>query len=810
MTEPIAKLHPALAYAARGWHVFPVAPHAKTPLTAHGFKDATTDAGKIGAWLAQWPNCNWGIATGPSGLLVVDVDPKSGGDQAWAKLVEKHGEQLVDSVRARTQGDGLHVYFKRPPANGHGDLGITAGHIAAGIDTRGDGGYVVAPPSIGPTGKAYAWATGHGPDDVDVKPLPQVLFDLLKKPKTALAIAPAVQESIVAGGRNAALASLAGSMQRRGMAPEAILAALQQQNLVACKPPLPLREVETIVRSIARYEKGPLPNVLLDEGEHDVGNGKRLAALYSHMFRFVHEWGWMVWDGRVWARDTRGRMEAWAKKTVDALEAAIPNVDNEEKAKALRKWARTSRNKGRIEAMIAMARSEPSVDQFREQFDMHDHLLNVRNGVIDLRTGELLPHDPELYMTGFVDIEYDAAALAPRWQQFLKETCLSNEDLMGYLQRAAGYTLTGFTSEHVLFFLFGDGRNGKSTFITVLGWLLGDMAEPLSFDSLLQSRESRAENTLASLVGKRLASATEPPEGRAFNEEMIKSMTGSDMLRARHMYMDGFGFLPKFKLWLGGNDKPLIRGVNEGIWERFHLVPFQNHVERHKRNKQLDRQLREELPGILAWAVRGAVEWSSKGLQPPAIVSQAVDEYRGENDVIGRFIEECCTVRPDLSTPAGELHKAINAWAEEHKERSLSANMLGRRLAKYRAGLLQREKGEKEHSGLVIWKGIGLGRNAPLAGNQARIDAAPIPRTDMVQGDRLDGLLEVVKRLWFANTEDRVRRVVRMPELVAELGPHGWREDDLQRDLKQLAHDGRLICRLGAGTWAPFFGGQHG
>lgn len=799
----IANLHPALAYAAKGWHVFPVKPHAKEPLTTNGFKDATTDPAKINAWLSQWPNANWAIATGPSGLLVIDVDPKNGGDVSWNELVDVHGPSLVDSVRVRTGGDGLHVYFQRPPANGHGDLGNTVSHIAPGIDTRGAGGYVVAPPSIHPNGKPYTWATDHAFNDVDVKPLPKPLLELLQKPKTTQGTV-LVPEVIADGKRNDTIFRMAAGLQRKGYTPGGMLALLREENRVRCKPPLSESELQAIVRQATKYEGGPIPDVLVDAELTDVGNGERLCALYGHKFRHVEEWGWLVWDGRCWARDSRGYMEALAKRTVDATRQAAERLkgeENDDRRKALRSWVKKSQSISKLRDMIAAARSEDGVDRTMDEFDTKDGLLNVRNGVVDLATGEVMPHDPELGFTAFTNIDYDPKASCRRWDDLVLNMAADNLELVGYLQRAAGYTLTGYTNEQKLFFLYGAGANGKTTFVEVLGKLLGRLATPVGFDALLNSRDSKPGHTMAALVGRRMAMATEAPEGRSFNEEMLKAGTGGDTVVAKLLYKDEFAMTPRFKLWLTGNNRPTIRGITPGTWRRFELVPCLRSVPEHKRVKNLKELLLQELAGILAWAVRGAVEWHKLGLQTPKSIRDAVEEYRLENDIVGRWLDECCTIREDLKMPAGEGLRAINEWLRTGHEPEMTAAMFGRRMAAWNNEVLKRHKGG---DGLVVWLGVGLGRNVPPPGKQGTLEATSTPKAGGVpptaaQHDRMTFLLELVRRIAKASE----RQLARLQDLMAEVYAYGWTEELLERDLRVLVQNSALYSKGGAGTWAP-------
>ena len=538
----------------------------------------------------------------------------------------------------------------------------------------------------------------------------------------------------------------------------------------------------------------------------EVGNGERFCAMFGHRVRHVHEWGWLVWDGRCWTRDTRGFMESFAKKVVAALQIAADGHPDEERRKELRKWAKSSATMKKLREMVAAARSEPSIDRHRDEFDTHDGLLNVRNGVVNLATGELLPHNPDLLFTNFADVDYKPDAVSPHWDLLVRGLAGDDVEVLGYLQRAAGYTITGSTAEQKLFFLHGAGANGKTTYVEVLAKLLGDLANPVGFDSLLNSRDGKMENTLAGLVGCRMAMATEAPEGRSFNEEALKGATGGDTLRARFMYKDGFKFAPKFKLWITGNNKPTVRGITQGTWRRFELVDAGPGVPEAKRIKDLKQKILRELPGVLAWCVRGSVEWHKQGLATPKKIRDAVETYRLENDVVGRWIEECCTVRPDLSMKAGEGLRAINEWLRAGHEPELTASMFGRRIGAWNSEQLKKHK---NGDGYVVWLGIGLGRDLPPPGKQGTLDGAPTSPSSAkapagvaptaAPHDRMTFLVDLVRRL----TKASERGWARLQDLVAETYAYGWTEQDLEHDLRTLVQNNVLFTRGGAGTWAP-------
>lgn len=786
----------ALHYIRLGWHVLPVhgikdgrctcgnagcSSPGKHPMTASGVKDASADEKQILEWWTRWPNANVAIATGPSGLLVLDVDPKNGGEDGLKQLLRKEGEGILATLRVKTGSGGLHAYYKRSLP-----LRNSAGTLGPGLDTRGEGGFVVAPPSQHYSGNEYTWAQGQFPGETPLIEVPAGLADKLLAPHVGPT--PAVGGLIIEGGRNQALTRMAGAQQRQGMPREAILKALLETNRISCRPPLPEREVYNIVDSITRYKPTRTAgDALIQAGRHDVGNGQRLVGLYGSYFRHVHEWGYVVWDGKRWSQDKSGAMDRFAKQTAQQLLQAAATLQDEKAQAALTKHALDSQSAGKIKASIEMARSEPGVNLFVEDFDTNPDLLNVANGILNLKTGDLAPHDPDAYMTRLADVEYDGNAVCPRFLQFIQEITLNDPALAEYLQRAIGYSLTGHTTEQCLFFCFGDGANGKSTLLEVVRSILGDYAMSLGFEAFLASKNNNPEQHLARLPGRRFVTAIEAGEGRSFNEEMVKMATGEDAITARELYKSPFDFTMRAKIWLGANDKPTIKGANNGIWRRFHVIPFQAHYPpgHPSRDPDLKEKLDSELPGIVAWAVRGAIKWYTDGLQPPAAVASALEEYKAENDLVGRFIEECCTVGAGLTEKAGGLLEAYNDWAKRTNERELNANLLGRRLGKYRAGLLKREKDPQGH---VIWRGVCIG--------------AGIPTGALYQGDRIQVIYRIVKDL-AAKPEASSYRYAMEDDVLKEAGVNGINPEDALRALKQLQRDNTIYCRGGSGTYAP-------
>jgi putative DNA primase/helicase len=452
----------------------------------------------------------------------------------------------------------------------------------------------------------------------------------------------------------------------------------------------------------------PKANKKTDEqpsGEHltDLGNARRLVARYGQDMRYCHPWGrWLVWDGTRWAKDETGAVLRMAKDAVRNIYAEAAAAPDESTRKAIADHAKRSESALRIRAMVSLAESEPGIPVLPGELDRDPWLLNVKNGTIDLRTGELRPHRREDMLTKIVPVEYDPAAECPTWMAFLDRIMAGNRNLIGFLQRAAGYSLTASTQEQCFFLLHGTGANGKSVFLTTLLAATGDYGIQAAPDLLLKKSGESHPTEVADLFGARLVVATETEAGRRLAENLVKQLTGGDRLKARFMRQDFFEFGATHKIWLATNNKPVVKGTDYAIWRRIKLVPFTVTIPPEERDKSLPDKLLQELPGILAWAVKGCLEWQARGLDEPAEVTAATNAYRDEQDVLGSFISDCCVVQPWAKVSARDLYRAYMKWCEENGEHPLAQRNFGMRLAE--RGFLSK----KGTAGRYFWESIGL------------------------------------------------------------------------------------------------------
>jgi putative DNA primase/helicase len=351
--------------------------------------------------------------------------------------------------------------------------------------------------------------------------------------------------------------------------------------------------------------------------------------------------------------------------------------------------------------MIKLAKTEPGIPVMADELDTAPYILTVLNGTLDLRSGELRPHRREDFITKLAPVDYDSEAECPKFMRFLAQITDGDEELQGFIQRAIGYGLTGDTSEQVLFIPYGTGANGKTTLLNLVQDMLGDSSLQTPTDTFVRKRERMATNDLARLRGARFVVATEVAEDGRLDEVMVKQITGGDMISARMLYREFFDFRPQCKVFLVTNYKPEIRGSDEGIWRRIMLIPFEVRIREEDRDKHLPEKLREELPGILAWAVRGCLAWQKVGLAPPENVKAATAEYREEMDWMSAFLKERCVLKEGAKAKAGDLFGAIVTWWPCDEDGPPSQKVFGGRL---RAAGLRREK----KSGINWWFGVTL------------------------------------------------------------------------------------------------------
>lgn len=419
----------------------------------------------------------------------------------------------------------------------------------------------------------------------------------------------------------------------------------------------------------------------------DMGNAERFVDLFGENVRYCYtEKKWYFYNSMKWSVDNLGVILRMADKCVEAMKAEAKlylQADEEsggDMAKAFEKHMKSSRSNKSKKAMLNEI--EHHLPILPIQMDRYKMALNTPSGIINLKNGDVKAHNPEYYFTKITSVDCAEAADCHRWLAFLDDIFAGDKDLIRYIQKAVGYSLTGSTAEQCAFFLYGTGRNGKSTFIDVIRDVFGDYAANIQPETIMvKSSQSNAINSdIARLKGARLVTSVEPNEGVRLNEGLLKQLTGDDTVTARKLYSEEFEFKPEFKLWMATNHKPIIRGTDTGIWRRIHMIPFNVQIPEDKVDKNLTHKLKAEMTGIFKWCIDGCLMWQREGLQMPAAVLKSVREYRREMDVISAFIEDKCTLEGTVQ--ASMLYAAYASWADSNNEYCMSNTKFSTELAK--------------------------------------------------------------------------------------------------------------------------------
>ena len=414
----------------------------------------------------------------------------------------------------------------------------------------------------------------------------------------------------------------------------------------------------------------------------DIGNAKMFSDQYAELLRYDHRrHAWFAWVGHFWSEDKIGEAierakEAVRKRAADAL--AAPSKQERE-AELL--WCKASESRGRVEAMLALAKSDPRIATSGEDWDPHPFLLAVENGVLDLQTGTLRSGKPEDMITLHTLVGYDQTADAPRWRQFIGEIFCGDKELVEFIQKSLGWSLTGSVREQFWFLCWGSGANGKSTLFKAVRYVIGNYAFNVPFQTFEQEARNNIPSDVAALVGRRFITALESSESARLNEARIKLLTGADPVTARHLYGKWFEFVPVGKLWLATNHRPRVFDDSFAFWRRVCLIPFNARFEGDKADKDIEVKLNAEAPGILRWLVEGCLRWQKEGLNPPPIVLAATDEYRQESDVLAEFLDDKFSFEDGAEVGGADAVLAYGAWCDARRmdkdERLGSRTLLG-------------------------------------------------------------------------------------------------------------------------------------
>lgn len=420
----------------------------------------------------------------------------------------------------------------------------------------------------------------------------------------------------------------------------------------------------------------------------DTGNAHRLVDKFGKIIRYSYNRKkWYVWsDNKVWRVDESGEVKKLADIICDDIKKEAFLEQDEDAQLSLLKWAnKTASSKGK-EAMIKEAQHIYGIPASPDDFDAYMDYLNCQNGIVNLRNGELIPHEGQFMMSKICMSDYDTKGAPPKlWLKFLDDVTNGNKELQDYIQKCIGYSLSGSTQEQCAYFLYGMGNNGKSTFLDTISDLLGGYAANTQPETIMmQKYNNNASSDIARLKSARFVTCEEPTEGVRLNEGLLKQLTGGSKITCRFLYGDEFEYTPEFKIWVATNHKPVIRGTDVGIWRRIKLIPFEVNIPKDKVDKNMKYKLREEFPQILRWAVEGYIKWQKEGMTEPQCVLDATKEYKQEMDLLATFIEQCLEIDYDTKNRimANELFAMYSHWAKSNNEYEMSSKKFFREIGK--------------------------------------------------------------------------------------------------------------------------------
>lgn len=689
----------ALYYAELGLAVFPLAYRNKVPAIEGGCKAATTEKSKIERWWNQNPRYNIGIATGnkSNGLVVIDLDvDKNKGIDGYEVLRDwqnKHGE-LPETWQSITGRGGYHYFYKDTITHSN-KVGLYEG-----VDIRGEGGYIVAPPSVHPNGNTYEWE--QEPKEYEIAQVDDIVNDFFKGEKQRIDSEHKtnfkVPELIPEGKRVDTIVRLIASLRTKGLDDDAIKAAVRVENEKRCNPPLKEKELEKAVFPALKRDwqvNSPYYNNFNAMNENDNKyvnevlkklnelnaverfpmNDRGSADLFATVFMDVSRYNptkkdWMYYDGTRWVADQEGmRAKRNAKTLADVLVRYSATVFlPDDKRQSYIKYTAGMMNYRSRNVMVTDAKDLNFFENM--ELDKDDFLLNCKNCVLDLSGDrpKALEHSADLLLSKLCNANYNPAATCTLWEKTVNEIMQGDTEKIKYLQKMSGRLLTGDTSEEEFYIFFGaTTRNGKSTITELLLYLLGDYATTISPESLAikANKDSRtASPDIAKLAGTRFVVASEPPRRMLFDSSLVKTLTGRDTVSARFLHENEFQFKPKFKLILNSNYLPVISDKTVFSSNRVKVVPFERHFTEKEQNKHLKEQLQQEIDGILNWCIKGLQLYRKEGLEPPVAVQNATHEYSEDSDKVGKFISECL-VKTNQNLAAKDVYEKYSQWCND-------------------------------------------------------------------------------------------------------------------------------------------------
>lgn len=449
----------------------------------------------------------------------------------------------------------------------------------------------------------------------------------------------------------------------------------------------------------------------------DLGNADRFVDQFGNQIRYLSQRkAWLLWNGSHWDVDTTNKVKDFATQTVRNIYKEVAAINDDTERAALAKWAKASQAAPRIAAMLELAKCNQTIATGLDELDCNPWLFNCANGTINLKTGDFYEAKPSDLITKSSPVIYDPNANCPIWLKFLDRVLDHDVELIKFVQRAIGYSLTGVIDDEALFFLYGSGANGKSIFLETIINMMGGYTIRLGLESLLKKRNGEGiPNDIARLKGVRFCAASEIDQDGRFNESKLKDLASRDTITARFLHGEFFDFRQSHKLWMFGNHRPFIHGNDDGIWRRIKLIPFKVTIPDDEKDYHLDEKLLGELSGIFNWALEGCKQWQAMGLAVPDSVTKATGDYRDEMDILGNFINEKCDVDQNAVVKAGILQTAYKSWCDENGHKPLSSSSLRQQLGS-KGVKHHRKSSGAEYQGLAF-KPLPVVTIASLLGN---------------------------------------------------------------------------------------------
>ena len=652
---------------------------------------------------------NLGLLLGSkSGILDLDLDCREAKALADVILPTPHAKFDRGSTESGHYLYQATTFGPRRAFNGEGAK-------ATLVELRGDRTQTMIPPSFHPNGEQLSF-TAFNPNAAAVH------YDYLLRHVSFLAACTEISQNWIAGRRHDLSLAFVGLCLKEGVNSNLILKIVERICEIAddrevddrlmvvrtsCdRPPESLLGYKGLLDCLGQAKSkrisdriavytGRTPSLnlaLIKPSECDLVNfgefsdrsnvtEAKVGTVFGQWLKgkalyVVEKKQWMIWNGNHWAVDQCALITKLAYQFVTEAKASLFESGKYSDLSNLSSFESLNR----LENISKFAVTDCSVSA--SQFDTDPLLLATLDNWIDLKTGKPSHPNPDILVSKALSVDYSPEAECPNFIRFLADIFEGNHELIGFVQRAIGYSLTGSTCEQCLFIMIGDGANGKSTFINVINKLLGSYGTTAASHTLIANGGGSIGDDLVDLIGARLITVSETEEGQSLAEAKIKQMTGGDTLKGRPLYGTYLQFSIIGKLWLATNSLPQINNTDHGIWRRIKAIPFNRTFTAEEQDKNLGGKLLEELPGILNWAIQGCLDWQLTDLSTPQIVEEQVAEYRSAMDSISQFIREECEQGQDHSYPASKFYQAYRDWCSGAGRKPQSTTAFKRSLEK--------------------------------------------------------------------------------------------------------------------------------